>query len=328
MLGVGRGPLVFNCATLGEPPILPHPFRFRESLREFRKMDEHPRGRFEAVFEIMGKLTSESVQYQWNTLQEISGAMSRLAQQQWKAALETAENFIRKMHEITESDAEVIAPLLLQANLWLSPSLSISLLYKLKKMAERGEIVPEIVKQTFVEHYEVGEWAVLKSMVSSWQDNPYFSNRMPILYDALKAHIDGKYTLVVPTLLAQIEGVLSSILETPAGSTTGMVKTAIEERQTEYLSAASKDILIKFAISPAGYGGVKGEYFTPEKFPEWLESKGLAEDQALNRHAILHGVQLNYGSKENSLRAFLLLDVLYWMRREEWDEELKWTLGK
>ena len=73
-------------------------------------------------------------------------------------------------------------------------------------------------------------------------------------------------------------------------------------------------------------GQKDSEYFTSEKFPEWLESKGVSESQSINRHGILHGVHLNYDSKENSLRVFLLLDVLYEMRRDEWDPRLRAVL--
>lgn len=51
----------------------------------------------------------------------------------------------------------------------------------------------------------------------------------------------------------------------------------------------------------------------PEKYPEWLKLHNLEAHQILQRHAILHGVQKDYASKENSLRAFLLMDVLCWI---------------
>lgn len=219
-----------------------------------------------------------------------------------------------------------VAPLLSQANFWLSPSMDMHLLRNLKDVAETKEATIEHMTAVFVRYYEDDEWAELKEMVSSWGDNPYFANRMHIIDDALEAHIHGKHTLVIPTLLSQVEGIASSVLETPAGSSTGLVKNAITERQGEFLRAASKDILIKFVTSPVGYGGVRkkeSEYFTPERFPEWLKSKGVSETQSINRHGILHGVHVNYASKENSLRAFLLLDVFYGMRRDEWDKRLQ-----
>jgi hypothetical protein len=139
---------------------------------------------------------------------------------------------------------------------------------------------------------------------------------MAVVEDALEAHINGKYTLSVPALLPLIEGVASSILATSAGKPSRIVNDAISNWHTEFLHQASKEILLNLVTSPMLYGSVPPEYFTPEKFAKWLASEGLTESQSLNRHSILHGVQINYASKENSLRAFLLLDVLYFMKRK------------
>ena len=221
---------------------------------------------------------------------------------------------VQEMLDRAEVDAAQVAPLLSQANFWLSPSMDMHLLRKLKEATKAEDATPDLVAVIIVEHYEDEEWAELDEMVSSWGDNPFFANRMHIIDDALEAHIHGKYTLVVPALLTQVEGIASSILDTPAGSSTRLVKSAIAERQGEFLRSASRDILIRFVTSPVGYGGVRQEYFTPERFPEWLKSKGVAETQSINRQGILHGVHVNYASRENSLRVFLLLDVLYGMR--------------
>jgi hypothetical protein len=122
--------------------------------------------------------------------------------------------------------------------------------------------------------------------------------------------------------------VASCILGKAAGDTVGIMKNVVENIDYgEFLQAASKDILIGFVTSVAGFGGVKAEFFTPEKFSELFKTKGQIESQVMNRLAILHGVQINYASKENSLRAFLLLDALFWVKREEWDEELKWVIN-
>lgn len=186
------------------------------------------------------------------------------------------------------------------------------------------EPTSESVKEAFIEYFEENQWGVLQEIVASWEENPYFVRRMSILHDALEAHIQGKYTLSIPALLSQVEGVASGIVEKPAGDTTRIMKTAIENIDYgNFVRAACKDILVAFVTSPVGYGGVKSEYMTLEKYPEWLKAKGHLESQTLNRHAILHGMQIDYASKENSLRALLLLDVLFWMKREEWDEDFK-----
>ena len=235
---------------------------------------------------------------------------------------------IDEMLKAAKIEAEKVAPYLSQANLWIPPSIpSLELLHRLKAAISVSEPTPEIITETFFKYFEEDQWNVLREIVGSWETHPYFKNRMPILRDALEAHIEGKYTLTVPTLLTQVEGVASSILKKTAGHTVDIMKNVVKNIDYgEFLQAALKDILIDFITSLAGYATIKPEYFTPEKFSELLKAKGQLESQVMNRHAILHGVQINYASKENSLRAFLLLDALFWIKREEWDEEFKWVI--
>ena len=126
----------------------------------------------------------------------------------------------------------------------------------------------------------------------------------------------GKYTLSIPALIPQIEGLLSSIIKQPAGDPTRIFKNAIEKEYTDFLSNVSKDILLDFATSPILYGGISDNYFTTERLSYWLDQKGIKEEQLFNRAAILHGVQINYATIANSLRVFLLLDVVYWITRK------------
>lgn len=264
---------------------------------------------------------------------QISTDITKAIAQQVREAygqVSVAVQQIDRMLKAAEVDAVQVGPFLAQTNLWIPPSIpTLELLYKLKEVISYGTSAPDIVKDTFVQYFEENSWGVLGDIVSTWEMNPYFRKRMPIFHDALEAHIQGKYTLTVPVLLSQVEGVASSILNRPASDTTSLMKTSIENNVSDtWLRAVTKDILIGFVTSPAGYGGVKTDYFTPEKFPEWLETKGQLASNTLNRHAILHGIQIDYASKENSLRAFLLLDVFFWMKRDEWDKKLKYILRK
>ena len=49
------------------------------------------------------------------------------------------------------------------------------------------------------------------------------------------------------------------------------------------------------------------------------ELKGIRNSKDLNRHAILHGIQLGYNTALNSLRCFLALDVLSMLDIEDTD---------
>ena len=227
-----------------------------------------------------------------------------------------------------QTTASQIAPALAKADIWFSPSMTLEPFYQLKKLTTEGEPSKEMVVGVFVDYLEEDNWAELHRFVNSWEDNPIFAPRMRFIKDALDAHIGGKFTLSVPVLLAQAEGIASDILDTPAGDPTRLLKEVINEDQGNSLSVVSRDIFLRFVISPAGFGSTKSsrQDFTTANYSNWLRSKGVSEDQSLNRHGILHGVHLNYASKENSIRAFLLLDMLYFVNRYRWNKKMRLIL--
>ncbi len=117
-------------------------------------------------------------------------------------------------------------------------------------------------------------------------------NRESILQKAFAAHRAGDYELSVPVLLAQADGIghelfgvspytrhprrrkkMSDVLHTAPISDPASITQLL-------LSLAVADHPISQSTTNANYTGV-----------------------LLSRHAILHGLQLNYGTKANSLRA-------------------------
>ncbi|MBE9508140.1 MAG: hypothetical protein IMY86_08825, partial [Chloroflexi bacterium] len=212
---------------------------------------------------------------------------------------------VKQRLDAAELDAQVAGPLLAQANLWIPPSASLDLLRALRELAEGEDATPEAVEELFLEYFGDDEWAALREMVSSWEGNPHFEDRMPIMSDALQAHINGRFTLSVPTLLPHVEGITSNILGMSVSHGTGsQVRGLLEREFPEYFSSASKDILIEF-VTNVVYTGTDFNNFAAD-----LQSRGLVETDFLNRHAILHGVHVNYANEGLSLRAFLLLDAL------------------
>src|ERR1035437_849153 len=50
---------------------------------------------------------------------------------------------------------------------------------------------------------------IIDKIFEDWKSKPWLRHRLFILRDAIKAHKNGLYSLSVPTLIPQIEGVLS-----------------------------------------------------------------------------------------------------------------------
>jgi hypothetical protein len=222
--------------------------------------------------------------------------------------------------DAVEKHSEVVLPLLRKAKLWYFQSMPIEIARDLRQLAEQEmEITVEKIEQVFIDYYSVGNYDILKRMVLSWFDSPFFDKRKVIIEDALGAHMSGKFTLSIPALLPQVEGILSGKTNHTAGRVGWLLKDAVERNslgETDVFDTLEGDLLIALATDPFLFKGHIGEFFSPEKYAEWLIGQGI-ENTPLNRDAILHGVQIDYATEINSLRVFFLLDSIYWIDNEK-----------
>ncbi len=254
--------------------------------------------------------------------------ISNISNQSIKMFEDFGQNILESMNTTLEragvASTELGEPLG-RSGFWIPPSAPLDLLWRLEAVRNNQQDTPEAFRQVIVDYYEEDDSRNFQIMVEDWSSNSYFAERAGIVEDAANAHKLGNYTLSIPALLPLIEGILSQIVGRRVRPREGMARWAEEAIDALYsdIGEAYKDALIHFIVGNRFYGTVPPEYFTPERFPEWLELEGLRGSHVLNRHAILHGVQIDYASRENSLRAFLMLDVLAWMRREEWDERFR-----
>ena len=266
-----------------------------------------------------------------NTIQAFVQQFTEIQEEPTRMLSAFRESF-KQYHDQTEAASNEISSLMVQSGFWFPPSGSLGIIHTIRKLKNKGQASPENVRQVVIDYYEKDNYSNLRNMVDDWGENPYFANRMHIITDALEAHIDVKYTLSIPALLPLVEGIVTDIVGRRAtradGGMSGWAGTAIETLYLDSFRESSKDALIAFISGSSVYGNVDTAYFTPSMFPTWLANQGLDGKQILQRHAILHGVQTDYDSKENSLRSFLILDILSWLKREEWDNKLQFILSR
>lgn len=118
--------------------------------------------------------------------------------------------------------------------------------------------------------------------------HPAFVSRHQILRDAAEAHFQGKFTLSVPVLFAQIEGLLREL---------GGLSLSDKFRSTVSTDIWDGRMLFNLADS-AGYFNA----FISRLF------EGQQAESTFNRNPILHGMNVDYATEEWSL--ILLLIVL------------------
>lgn len=133
-----------------------------------------------------------------------------------------------------------------------------------------------------------------------------FPSREPILSEAFDAHRRGMYALSVPVFLAQADGVCKERLgvqlygKTKGGDST-QVRDAIDELELDpFLESLLAPFLKPFAIN-AG--------------------PNQRTDAQLNRHAVLHGESVVYGTFRNSCKAMSLISFTEWALSERFGAE-------
>jgi hypothetical protein len=137
-----------------------------------------------------------------------------------------------------------------------------------------------------------------------------FPLRTAILADAFAAHREGRHALSIPVLLAQADGIGREIL---GGSR--------QFFNTTKRSKALKDRLAAFELIGRPYTpwgvvadmlGQLDRKISIEEDTDLRDARKMTDDWfgPLNRHGVLHGLDIDYPSEANSLRCVLLLRYL------------------
>ena len=134
-----------------------------------------------------------------------------------------------------------------------------------------------------------------------------FPNRSEILRDAFQAHRNGQYNLSVPVFLTQADGFFHDRL------TKSLFLRRHRDDVTRYIEETA-DGLSRSLSRALSY----------DRWPlvePWQQRQqqpdGLTE---LNRHAVLHGAVIDYGTEENSLKAISLLNFCAFLLPKPQDE--------
>ncbi|WP_226545767.1 hypothetical protein [Bacillus thuringiensis] len=136
----------------------------------------------------------------------------------------------------------------------------------------------------------------------AWQQAEWLKKRMPILNSCIEAHFNGYYNLTIPTLLAQLEGILvEGILKLDQVHPTEKIGYG---RQRSFLEKALLDDTSTFSFDKQ-----VEKFYIDTILANFDRGKEVESD--LSRHAILHGEDTKYGTKINSLKAILVFDYIF-----------------
>ena len=160
------------------------------------------------------------------------------------------------------------------------------------------------ITKLFKKRYQKNNCKLLEETVNGWMNNKYFVPWKNHIQKALKAHQSGDYVLSIPAILLVAEGIATRICKkygfrkvANSSDGGGKIKKLAGEYYKKDCYLVSDLNLIETAIDSCIYQNTK-------KLNKKIYSN------ILNRHAVLHGIKIKYGTEKASLQTFMLLDVL------------------
>lgn len=123
-----------------------------------------------------------------------------------------------------------------------------------------------------------------------------------ILKETLEGYKKGYYNLIIPTLLARLEGLVYQSVGFKGEAKYSKFDTIISEGIDKYKSNHN------FDFKNQDYEDVK-KFYKNEIKKSFKFGENIVDE--INRHAIMHGYNNKYGTKLNAIKLFLHYEYLY-----------------
>lgn len=145
----------------------------------------------------------------------------------------------------------------------------------------------------------------IKQTFNFWKTKQNISNRLPLIEEAIEAHIEERFYLSVSALIPQVEGLLRDALKSMNRS---IDFDSMRKDDMKRATSALKDLWKSQSYNlPEAISLLDSLPDAVSDLYDEFDSKTAIEGK-LYRHGICHGLQTDFGSKKNSLRLILLLD--------------------
>ena len=127
-----------------------------------------------------------------------------------------------------------------------------------------------------------------------WEKYSFLTKRIKLLEDSFYAYRIEKYSLSIPLMLAELEGTVVDFFNIKGKSNMMLYKeyvlNALENNEIDDYKKITKAYFMNCILA---------KFFHGDKVPKF------------SRHAILHGADVNFGTKVNSINLILTLDIIF-----------------
>ncbi len=272
-------------------PILKQQEEFQKSVQPIIEAQKTLQKRLEPILaeQERWKKLVETIQIPKYTLPDISQLAQPVLEFQ-----KSIQSLISPAFEQLQESFQELPPrtqeavLLLGAHGWyLDLEMALPDLWELKKALSegKGEEAEEALSEYFASRLDEIESLIIER----------FPNRQKMIRAAFNAHRREEYELSIPVLLAQTDGICKEVVKQYF-----FMKQNKRPRTAIYVEQIASDTYRAALLSPLARTLPIGasEHERPEDFTE------------LNRHMVLHGESLDYGTKINSLKAISLINYV------------------
>jgi len=213
--------------------------------------------------------------------------------------MKSVENLFRHNQQLAKMYDDTIRPELALRGWFIAGSLNHNQFQQLSQAFKEGR--ESDIEEFLKDHTNKRIPDITSSTLQRWP------SREHILSDAFDAHTEQKYTLSVPVLLSQADGISHDLLG-------AFLFTNRKGKISDKASQLRDDKFSNRPLAKSFLGLL-------------LEASGLSTDtcerdkqiaerhvvSSLNRHGVLHGLDCDYATEANSLRGISLIEFLEWV---------------
>lgn len=229
-------------------------------------------------------------------------------------SLENWNNFLEEYH-IRESTA---INYLKKYHWFISPSMDISVVNDIILIAEsNSNHKSSKINKLFYDYFIKNECENLDDMLDYWSHNIVFKKRMKIFRDSvnlikLNEKNINPSNLIVPTLIAQIDGIQNDFMAT--NNLTVKFNKIYDADGNKLKDNHGQNIHLKQYFrnltSQDEFLDAMNDVFLDVLFQDTMPGEEYKTSIHFSRHKILHGENFRYGRKDYMIRCFMILDFL------------------
>lgn len=246
-----------------------------------------PLGTVGTVFETIQQRTS-GLQSLLRDMNEVSATFDKTfsaLQEPWRRMMESIGAFGKALETYPDNMREGLVSMS-RSGWYLDLEMGMSEPLRFKRAMDDGRAAD--AEASMVEHFEARTAGIRSELVQT------YPHRGEIFDAAFDAHISGQYLVSIPVLLAQVDGICFDVAN------------------AHFFMGKERPKVVAHAVQVAS-SQIARAFLAPLESEMTIALSEKARPQGftgLNRHTVLHGESVDYGTKENGLRAISLLNYM------------------